>query len=419
MTQNRKDRLWVILGIVILLGIASFYLYYLNRNTVVPASWGNEAGIRSSLADWLNTFQQALLTNVITAVLGILILRRFPRHPIGWLLILISLVSGAVLFSAELTVYTHFTIASPPPGAGWIAWVTNWIWIVLFALLLYMVAVFPNGRFVTRSWQITLTILLAWFTILLMAGAIIESPMSSAFQIANPIHLDNALELYNFLFLPGLPAMPITAVALVISAVVRFRRGQGRERQQMKWLLAGVVLMAFMVLTGLGLSLGAGSALGELIVNASIMGPVLGIGVALLRHQLYDIDIIIRRTLVYFMVSALLALVYFGSVVILQGLATAVGGQRSNLVVAVSTLMIAALFNPVRRRVQKAVDRRFYRRKYNAAQTLNRFAVAARDEVDMDKLNAALLKAIKETMYPQEMSIWLKTKPESTQKRVS
>jgi hypothetical protein len=118
-------------------------------------------------------------------------------------------------------------------------------------------------------------------------------------------------------------------------------------------------------------------------------------------------------------VSALLVLVYFGSVVILQGLVSAVGGQRSGLVVAVSTLMIAALFNPVRRRVQKAVDRRFYRHKYNAVQTLNRFAAAARDEVDMDKLTAALLGAIKDTMYPEQMSIWLKTESESTQRRVS
>jgi hypothetical protein len=157
------------------------------------------------------------------------------------------------------------------------------------------------------------------------------------------------------------------------------------------------------------LSLWVGSAYGEIIVNGSGLWPVLGIGVALLRHKLYDIDIIFRRTLIYALVSALLALLYFGSVVVLQGVVSVVGGRQSGIVVAVSTLVIAALFSPVRRRVQILVDRRFYRRSYNAAQTLNRFAAAARDEVEMNKLAAALVHTVQETMQPEQISLWLKT----------
>jgi hypothetical protein len=277
-----------------------------------------------------------------------------------------------------------------------------------------MLAVFPNGQFISERWRILLSAMLAWFALLLIAGAAIEPAMTSAFQIPNPLSLDYSPGLYNVLCYSGLPAMPLTAVALVVSAIVRFRRGQGREQHQMKWLLGGVALLALMVLIGLSLSFMTGSAVGEIIVNASILGPILGIGVALLRHQLFDIDIIIRRTLIYAVVSALLALIYFGSVVVLQALVTAVGGQQSGVVVAVSTLVIAGLFNPVRQRVQIVVDRRFFRQKYNAAQILSRFAAAARDEVDMNNLTAALVGTVQETMYPEQISLWLKSEPKPT-----
>jgi hypothetical protein len=414
MSQIRKYGLWTILGAVILVGVVSFILYNLNQNTIVPASWGSEAGTRSSTADWLNALQQALLTPGVAAVLGTLILRRYPRHRMGWLLIIISLSSIAMLFFAELTVYSYFTAATPVPGAEWIAWFNNWLWVVLFTILLYMLAVFPTGHFVSNRWRLFLSAMLAWFALPLIAGTAIEPTMTSSFQIPNPLCLNNCSRgLFDILFYSGLPAMPLTAFALVMSTIVRYRRGQGRERHQMKWLLGGVGLLALMVLIGIFLSL-VGSTVGEIIVNASILGPISGIGVALLRHQLFDIDIIIRRTLVYALVSALLALIYFGSVVVLQALVTAVGGQQSGVVVAVSTLVIAGLFNPVRKRVQIVVDRRFFRQKYNAAQILNRFAAAARDEVDMNNLTAALVETVQETMYPEQISLWLKSEPKPT-----
>jgi hypothetical protein len=414
MAQTSKNRIWIILGAVILIGVVSVILFQLNRSIIVPASWGNGAGARTSTADFLNMVQQAFLTPIITAVMGIAILRRYHRHRIGWLLVMISLANAATMFFAELTVYGSFTVSEPLSGIRWAAWVTNWIWIVLYGLLLYMLAIFPNGRFPSRRWAILLTAMLTWFVVPLLMAAALEPVMSSSFQITNPLNPNFPLELYNLLFYIGLPAMPGTAVALLVSAVFRYRQGQGRERQQMKWLLAGVAAMALMIITGLALSLWANSALGEIIVNASILGPITGIGVALLRHQLYGIDIIIRRTLTYAMVSALLALVYFGTVVVLQALVTAVGGQQSGVVVAISTLVIAALFSPIRKRVQNLVDRRFYRQKYDAARTLAHFSSSVQDEVEIVLLQQALARAVTETLQPAYLSLWLK--PEKGQK---
>jgi hypothetical protein len=408
MAQNRKDRLWVILGIVILLGLGSFYLFYLSRNTVVPASWGNDAGLRNSSYDWFNALQQALLAPILIAVLGILILRRFPRHRMGWLMIIIALTAAFMYVVGELTVYGYYTTPSPLPGVAWAAWITNVTWVVLFTLIMYLVAVFPSGTFVSRGWRTLLTFMLAWFTLPLFTAAAIESTMSSAYQIPNPISVNYSAPLYDILFLIGLPAMALTVLALVASAVARYRQGQGRERQQMKWLLAGVILMAVLVIVGLALSFGAGFPLGDIMVNVSLIGPVLGIGVAMLRHQLYDIDFIIRRTLVYAVVSTLLAGIYFGSVVVLQWLVSAVGGQQSGVVVAVSTLVIAALFSPLRRRVQTTVDRRFYRRKYDAAQTLAHFAATVQDETEISQLQQELAGVVIETMQPIHLSLWLK-----------
>jgi hypothetical protein len=326
----------------------------------------------------------------------------------GWLMIIIALTAAFMYVVGELTVYGYYTTPSPLPGVAWAAWITNVTWVVLFTLIMYLVAVFPSGTFVSRGWRTLLTFMLAWFTLPLFTAAAIESTMSSAYQIPNPISVNYSAPLYDILFLIGLPAMALTVLALVASAVARYRQGQGRERQQMKWLLAGVILMAVLVIVGLALSFGAGFPLGDIMVNVSLIGPVLGIGVAMLRHQLYDIDFIIRRTLVYAVVSTLLAGIYFGSVVVLQWLVSAVGGQQSGVVVAVSTLVIAALFSPLRRRVQTTVDRRFYRRKYDAAQTLAHFAATVQDETEISQLQQELAGVVIETMQPIHLSLWLK-----------
>jgi hypothetical protein len=390
------------------LGLVGFLLFIQNANTPMPPSWGSAGGARNGPQQWFSAFQQTLLSPLIASALGALILTRRPGHRIGRLLIALGLVSALGVCTQEWAAYGAYTAASPVPGVELAAWVTNWIWVILFGLLILMAALFPDGRFLSWRWGRLIGASLLLFVLLALIGGMIETPLSSAFQIPNPFFARRPA-VYEEIFNISVIFMPVTVLTVLASAVVRFRTSQARERQQMKWLLAGVALMAAFTLVGLGLTFGLGSTLGENLVNAALLWPVLGVGVALLRHRLYDIDVIIRRTLVYGALTALLALAYFGSVVVLQSIVRAATGQRqSELVTVVSTLAIAALFIPLRQRVQDFIDRRFYRKKYDAAKTLAAFSATVRDETDLETLKARLVDVVNETMQPGSVSLWLK-----------
>lgn len=238
-----------------------------------------------------------------------------------------------------------------------------------------------------------------------------ESPFV---PVENPFGAAGFLgELAFVLFDVGLLTIFLMILLSAISPFLRFRRASGVERQQLKWFaFAGVLLLVTQVH-----QLPAGGNLPEpwdsFEEAASFALLPLAIGIAVLRYRLWDIDVIIRRTLVYSVLTVALALVYFGGVVLLQGLFTAVGGgEQSPFAVVLSTLAIAALFSPMRGRVQDGIDRRFYRRKYDAAQALAAFAATARDEVEIERLAAGLVQVIEETMQPVTVSLWLKSKPE-------
>jgi hypothetical protein len=399
---------WLFLIITTALGAAGCYLFFLNRETAVPVSWGAAGGVRNGPVDWSNTIQQSLVAPIVASMFGILIVTRRPRHRIGWLLIFIGLSIATGVFVQEWAAYGYYTAPGGLPGWAFAAWVTNWIWVILFSLLLLMVGIFPDGVFLSQQWRRLIILCLLLFAVPLLIGGVIETPMSSAFRIPNPFVRTPHASLYNALFTLGVPFMPLTTVTVLAGLMVRFRRRRGRERQQIKWLLAGVALMTVLILAGLGISFGLGNTLGDVMVNAALLGPLVGIGVALLRHQLYNIDVIIRRTLVYSVLTVLLALVYFGSVVLLQSLVATIEVEQSTSVIVFSTLAIAALFSPLRKRVQEVIDRRFYRRKYDAAQTLAAFAAMARDEVDLDALTAELLHVIDKTIQPSHVSLWIR-----------
>jgi hypothetical protein len=398
---------WWPLAVVIVLGSLGFFLFFLNRETAVPVSWGSAGGTRNRLPDWINAFQQSLIVPVIGTLFGVLIVRQRPRHRIGLLLIIIGLLSAAMMVFQEWSIYGYHTTGGRAPGWELASWITNWAWIVLFSFVLLLVPIFPSGAFLSRRWQTFILILLSLFALPLIIATSLETPMSSAAQIPNPFVKTHPAVLYETLFNIGVPFMPLTTVAGLAAVLARFRRSQGRERQQIKWLLAGVAVLAVLVASGLVLSF-LGQTIGDMMVNAAVLGPFVGIGVALLRHHLYDIDVIIRRTLLYTAVSAILAIVYLGSVILLQQLFSSVTGQQSAVAIVISTLLIAALFSPLRQRLQALIDRRFYRQKYDAAQTLAQFAQTARDEVELDELTTELLHVIQKTMQPKSLSIWLK-----------
>jgi len=398
--------LWPIL--VAGLGLAAFALFLVNAATPVPASWGTDAGARNTVAQWLSTLQQSVISPVIICFLGTLILHRRPGHRIGRLLVALGIVSALNIYVLEWAVYGYYTTGERLIGTAVAAWMGNWLWVFLMGLLILIVALFPNGRYPTRTGGWLLSISLCLFAVPMLAGAMVGTPLESVFQIDNPFVADHPQAFYDFVFILGTIALPAAILAALASAVIRFRRSQGRERQQMKWLLAGAALMALLTIAGMAIVFGLDNAYGGLLVNAALLGPMLGVGIALLRHQLYDIDIIIRRTLQYTLLTGLLALVYFGSVLLLQTLFDLVIGSRSPVIIVISTLIIAALFAPLRERAQTFIDRRFYRQKYDAQQILAHFTQTARDETDLDALQKELLHVVQETMQPSKASIWLK-----------
>ena len=403
---------WVWFVFTLGIGVASLLLFMRNATTPVPVSWGVEGGTREGGVEWINAFQQSLLSPTLIGFLGALILTRRPGNRIGRLLIALGVISALGTFTQEWAVYGYYTLQTNVPGnmpgTALAAWITNWIWVILFSILLLTASIFPDGQFPSRRWGLVVCGPLALFAIPILSGAFVETPMSSSFQIPNPFVSTHPKTFYDFVFTLGVIFMPLTALAVLAAVMVRFRTSQARERQQMKWLMFGVAVMAFLTVVGLGLYFGLNNNFGGIMVNTATIGPALGVGVALLRHRLYDIDILIRRTLQYSLLTGLLALIYFGSVILLQtGFRTLTGQTNSPIITVLSTLGIAALFNPLRHRVQDFIDRRFYRKKYNAEQALAQFATIARDEVDMDKLIAALIGVVQETMQPERVSVWL------------
>ena len=396
----------------LLCGIVACSLFVLTHNTVVPASWGVAAGARNDVTNWVNKLLQAVMLPVTYAAMAVLIVRRQPGNLIAWLLLMTGLGSAVQAVASEWAVYGYYTVPTVLPLTLVAAWCANWIWVLIYTLLLLTVALFPAGHLLSKPWRWLIGLPLALFYGCLTVAGAVETPMSSAYGIPNPFVADNPAALYNLLFSIGVPMMPLSAVIVLAQVVVRFRRAHGIERQQFKWLLAGVALLVIMVSGGLWLGLVLDMRIGDVLVNASVLAPALGIGVALLRYRLYDIDVIINRTLVYGSSTALLALVYLGSIIVLQRIFTAATGQQSDLAIVISTLVIAALFNPLRLRLQTLIDRRFYRRRYNAEKALQAFAAAARDEVDVGALRGELENVIRRTVQPTNLSVWLNTEGE-------
>jgi hypothetical protein len=317
---------------------------------------------------------------------------------------------SVITLTGEYAVYGAITAAPPLPGAALVAWIGNWVWVVAYALLVLTLAIFPNGHFLSRGWMVAVGVPWLFFTIPMLLAAAIEQPMSSAYSLPNPFVARHRRELYDGLFAVGVPMMPLMVTIVFAQVVARYRAARLVERRQIKWLLVGVAGLAAMVVAGVGLisTFGLASTLGATLVNTAVILPLAAIGVAILRYRLYDIDVIIRKTLIYGLSTGVLALVYFGSVTLLTGQFSSATGQQSPLAIVVSTLVIAALFTPLRNRIQAIIDKRFYRKKYNAQQVLARFAITARDETDMNTLTAELARVVQEAMEPERVKVWLK-----------
>jgi hypothetical protein len=350
--------------------------------------------------------QAVSLAGIVGApILGGLIASRRPRNPYGWVWLVFGSGLALQLLGGSYAAYALVVDPGSLPAPRTISRLLGLGGPLALAFAPFLFLLFPTGRLPSRRWRP-----IAW--IAAVSGAML---FALALLFDNPDTVGGAIT--------AMAVAVATAIfaAIVISALsllVRFRRASGVERQQLKWFaLAAVMGAAYIVgflLSGivgelLNLDWLRGEAFWNLLDAATNMALYVAVGVAVLRYRLYDIDIIINRTLVYGFLTILLAAAYAGSVVGLQAALRALSGQESTLAVVASTLAIAALFGPLRRRVQGFVDRRFYRRKYDAAKTLAAFNARLRDETDLRALSDDLVGVAMGTVQPEHVSLWLRS----------
>jgi hypothetical protein len=344
------------------------------------------------------------------AVVGALLVARRPTNLIGWIMATIALIVALFPAGDSYAGYVMVTRGHPDALAILGAWVQSWYWLLLIALtFVYLPLLFPDGRLPSRRW-LPLAVVPGIATLAtVVLGALTDtlSGQNVDYRIDNPIGIEGLEPVEGLpVFGPLSGLVGVGIVAAMVSVVVRFRRSRGVERQQMKWFLyAAALLPSFLISDYLP------SVVGEVLFGLALIALPTAVGVAVLRYRLYGIDVVINRTLVYGPLTAMSVLFYIGGVVSLQYAFRALTGQGSQIAIVASTLAIAALFNPLRRRVQAFVDRRFYRRKYDAAKTLGAFSAKLRDETDLDALNAELVSVVRETMQPAHASLWLRPDP--------
>lgn len=343
----------------------------------------------------------------VFALVGSVLVAKRPDNPVSWITLAIGLMAGLFPAAETYAAYVMTRRGTPDALAVLGAWFNDIYWYPLAALaFIYLPLLFPNGRLLSRRWlpvAVIPGIATAGFVVL---AAFRETLIGQnvGYRIDNPIGIkglpaDESHPLFIMLFI--LTAIGVLGAAA--SVFVRFRRSEGAERQQLKMFLYITAFLPILAFPS------PPAPVGDLLFGLIIIALPTSIGVAVLRYRLYDIDIIIRRTLVYGALTVTLALVYFGSVLVLQEITQAITGQgQSPIATVISTLGIAALFTPLRGRIQRDIDRRFYRRKYDAQRTLEAFAARARDEVELEQLTAYLLSAVRETMQPENVSLWIK-----------
>ncbi len=336
------------------------------------------------------------------AGVGALVASKQPDNPLGWIMCLAGLAYALMSFADR---YAQPYIDDPAdglPGSVVALWAQNWGWIAAVApAATFLLLLFPNGRLPSARWRPV-----AWVAAVGLAAAMPGLAFSAGklegYDVENPLGIPGASAVGGF----GMLLLFAAVIASIASLFVRWRHARTRERQQLKWLIyaggiVGLGVLSIPVLNAVG---NPSDDLTNSIVSVTLAAIPVAIGIAILRHGLYEIDVVINRTLVYLGLTATLAGAYLGSVLLLQ----LVLSPSSDLAIAGSTLAVAALFRPLRHRIQALVDRRFYRRRYNAARTLERFGGRLRDEIDLDSLAGELSAVVADTMQPAHVSLWVR-----------
>jgi hypothetical protein len=396
--------LWPIVTLQVVLIISGVLLAALARSASSSLTFGFA----------LDTVGGAI-TILAFPVVGALIFWRRPEHPIGWLFCAASLGWAISNFVGPYAMYALVADPGSLPAGELAAWFHTWPQYISIGLLELLLLLFPDGTLLSPRWR-----LVVWVVVGMAAAGAISSALAAGqiadigFKINNSLGVEGSLG-YVFAVLARLlqPLIVVPLAAAALSLGLRQRRARGQGRQQLKWLTSSVALVSVLVAMEAALPYGSESAMpiwarvfNEAVIMSVALVPV-SAGIAILKYRLYDIDVLINRTLVYGTLTATLVTLYLGGIVVLERIFVLLTGEKSTLVVA-STLLIAALFTPLRRRVQGFVDRRFYRRKYDAAKTIEAFSAKLRDKTDLEALNNELVGVVRETMQPEHVSLWLR-----------
>ena len=400
---------WSLAGLSVAMFVATVPLCLLARSAHVPRSWGADLSIAGLLGGGLF---------LIFPLVGAMIASRRPKNPIGWILLGDGLLW---MLSDVMDYYAVYGVASPGsvPFAVGVAGINNVLWVPAVGLLgTYVFLLFPDGRLPSRRWRP-----LAWLcgvVLVLVSVGVGFGPgiLEDLGGVRNPFGIERYPWVTDAAYVV-LPLFLLCMLGSVLSLVMRYRRSRGEERQQIKWIAFAASFVGIVYVIAMVGSLvypqetwfAAGSPLWlnflEYAALLSFIAVPIAVGFAVLRYRLYDIDVLINRTLVYASLTAMLIGLYFGGIVVLQRFFVLLTGQRSTLAVVASTLLIAALFNPLRHRIQDFIDRRFYRRKYDAARTLEEFGATLRNATDLDGLTEELTGVIRETVQPAHVFLWL------------
>src|SRR5215216_5433049 len=349
-----------------------------------------------------------------SSVGAVIVPRMSPENPIGWLFCAIGLLWAVIHFIGEYAIYTLLAAPGSLPAGELASWIYSWLWVPSLGLLVFLSLLFPNGRLPSARWR--------WFArlsaLLTLVGMVLAafSPGQIILglpAIRNPLGIEGLPNAYK----PVQALMLILIAVSVASLLMRRLYARGVERQQTKWftytsaVAASGAILDYIISEPLELVwLGW---LGHALVLVGLAGIPIAMGIAITHYRLYEIDALINRTLVYGLLTATLVALYFAAIVVLQRVFVVLTGEQSTLAVVASTLLIAALFNPLRQRIQSFIDRRFYRRKYDARKTLEDFSAKLRDETDLDALSNDLVGVVRETMQPAHVSLWLRSETAS------
>jgi hypothetical protein len=390
----RTSAIWLGLGVNLLniaFALLGLYLFILNRRAIKTLDFGLDS--------------LKLFLSLSISIVGALIIAKRPDHLMGWIYSAIGFFVSLSEFSSGYTTYALITRPGILPGGEITSVLSGLVWAPgLSILLTYAILLYPTGKLPTPRWRIV-----AWASLVpplwILVLIVLIMPYGERAFLEGAAVLPGWLNLSaNLTFL----WIIVCGMASLVSIIVRYLYSRAVERQQIKWFaFATILFFAVYAPQILIPSSQVSGWLKQFLTPFAALVPA-ATAIAILRYRLWDIDVIIRKTVIYSLLTASLALVYFGSVLLLQDLFEALTGQsRSPVVIVISTLAIAALFSPLQRRIQNGIDRRFYRRKYDAEQTLEAFAAGLRQEVDLDEISQSMLRVVQEAMQPERASFWL------------